>query len=369
MADKDIMESGLSKNERGKKIQIYTLLEFICILVIAIVGQCFDWLQGTISFDQIRTATFWTGVIQQIIMYSSALLVGYLFTLEKKSLNDEEFIKDLGLYRIALKFKDSTIFDRYVTDTLNPIIKKEAIKKLYEHKLYMLDKHTKNQEYKLSVYNDLIDKGLNTKDYTNPKDISLQRYIRKRYCYELFRSKSYIDANYERIKCSYEKIDPNIFTEDINPNANGTSKWKTKNTANKDIGKAILKKALWIVISCIFLSSIAFDVNQAMLTTKALGIFVIIIKYAIRVCCIVISTFWGIYNGKNVFYSNFVIVAINRTNILNMYINWKNANNIPDSYANDIFEQYKATIKEKENLEILKQQLAEQTSNIQVNKV
>lgn len=77
-------------------------------------------------------------------MYSIALILGYLYRIEKLVLTDQEFIRGMSQYHDRLKLKTQE-FPTWIDDELNPKIRIEYYRYWVEDRLNKLDRHAKDQ--------------------------------------------------------------------------------------------------------------------------------------------------------------------------------------------------------------------------------
>lgn len=357
---------------KKKKIALYTTLQVIGILALTIIGSCWDWMNFGWTFSKIATWKYWEGVIQQMAMYSIALALGLLTTMEKEELTNEEYGSRLSVYRELIKCKKQS-FTTYIEFTLNPFIKKTAMKEKYSRKLYRLDKHSRD-EWKLSWREC---KDMSDEEFRLYKPITRRRFINffgrifkgleyqektkysgwcKRYCakrrrLEKLASDEYINENYEYSSVRYERVNPNVFTWSVRLGDSKQSQYQVENKAAVDIIASMLRKMLTVALTAIFIGCIVYDASASELLEQVNGWVSVLIKYVIRVIFIFVNYGMGVLTGKRVFYNNFTWVLINRIRILKEYINWKKSNNEEDSYADQVIDSYYKNLELKKQLE------------------
>lgn len=369
----------MNKSERNRKIGLYTFFQVIGLLALLIIGSCFDWMNFRFSFEQITTWDYWNNVIQQAFMYSVALGLGFSTILEKSELSDEEYLKALEEYRKYLAFKKES-FVAYIENVLNPKIKKEAIKAKITKKLYRLDKLAKDEwkicykECKDMTEDEFSDYSPRVKakfinffgrlfrgfKYKEKERFSLRakHYCYKRRKYEYLASKEYIEENWKYTSIKYQRINPNSFTWSVRIGTEDNSKYKVENHTAKDVASKMVTKILTVTLCSIFLGSILFDASTSELLEQVNGWIAVLIKYIIRVLMIFINFGFGIKDGKNSFYNNFILVINNRSEILKSYIPWAETqepdgfDNVLDAYLKDKIEETNKKLKEEKDREI-----------------
>ena len=83
------------------------------------------------------------------------------------------------------------------------------------------------------------------------------------------------------------------------------------------------QKVLSVGLMALVIGTIAGDPNANELLSQANGWMKLLIKYAIRVFSIIWSYVNGLYMGKGIFESNYLLVIENRNAIFEEYVNWK----------------------------------------------
>ena len=365
----------MDKELRRKKLGLYTALQFIGITLLCLVGGCFDFLNFGFSFAKIATWGYWQGVIQQMLMYSIALGLGYLTTLEKEELTNKEYGEKLSLYRELLKNKKQS-FSVFIDEHLNPAIKKDAIREKFSRKLYRLDRHAKD-EYKL-CYREC--RGMTDEEFKKWVPKVNRRFINfwgrvfrpytfvekekpslfcKWYCYrrrkfEKFASEEWIEENWEYNGTKYERVNANVFTWSIRVGDSKQSQYKVENKSSVDVMARMLRKMLTVALTSFVIGSIVYDASMSELAQQVNGWIAILVKYVVRVVMIFVNYFMGIRDGKNSFYNNFTWVLINRIRILKQYINWKKDNDKEgDSYADKYIQAYEDRVDQENRLKEL----------------
>lgn len=362
----------MDKELQKKKLGLYTALQVIGLLILLLVGGCFDWMNFTFDFSQLATKGYWIGVFQQAVMYSIALALGLLSTMEKEELTNKEYGNRLESYRELLKFKKQS-FVTYIDYTLNPFIKREAMKERAVRRLYRLDKWSKD-EYKLA-YKQC--KDMTPEEFKQFKPTMPMRFINflgrvfkgleyqdkfryswrcKFYCYrrrklERLASDEYINDNWEYTSVRYQRVNPNVFTWSVRVGDSKLSQYQVENKSAQTVAMSMIRKALTVVLTSLVIGSIVYDASMSELAQQVNGWIAILIKYVIRVVMIIVNYIFGVFTGKRVFYNNFTWVLINRIRILKDYINWRHAQNDEDSYADKLLDTYEKTKELKANLE------------------
>lgn len=354
----------MEKDYQKRKLGLYTALQVVGVLTLTIIGGCWDWMNFRFDFTQLTTTQYWTGVFQQALMYSITLALGLLTTMEKLELTDIEYLGRLETYRELLKMKKQS-FTLYIDETLNPYIKREAMRERAVKRLYRLDKWSKD-EYKLAwkECKNMTEEEFRAFKPTMPMKFlnTLGRIFRgleyqdkfryswrcKFYCYrrrklERLASEEYINDNWQYTSVKYERVNPNAFTWSVRLGDSKLSQYQVENKSARSVALAMTRKILTVVLTSLVIGSIIYDASMSELLEQANGWLAIMIKYIIRVIMIIVNYIFGVFAGKRVFYNNFTWILINRIRILKDYINWRKSNNDVDSYADKLLETYEKT--------------------------
>ena len=83
---------------KRQKIILYTTLQILGIVAILLVGSSFDWLNMKFDINLVKTWNYWNAVIQQVLMYTLALIIGFIGRLEKEFLKNEDFHLQMNIY-------------------------------------------------------------------------------------------------------------------------------------------------------------------------------------------------------------------------------------------------------------------------------
>lgn len=338
----------MEEKERKGKIIFYTTLQIIGLLIIMLVGNAFDWLHMRFDFSKLNTWNYWNGVIQQIIMYATALIIGYLGRLEKEILNNIEYSNSLKEYRGLLKFKGDNSFVNFIDNIKNPQIKKAFIKKRTQLRLYRLDKRAKDY-FKLDYDKAIQSNNIETFIY---KDEKSKKYCLKRFQLEQLFSDNYINANFRSISIKYPHINSQAFTYGVRIKEREENNYKVENKTAQDLTNKWLIKALQIILVAVIAGSIGSDANGGELVETVTDWLRIFLKYIVRCVLILISYIMGLWDGKNTFESNYLDVLSNRITILKEYLDWVHQNNINDSIAERIDKYLKENAEKKTKEEI-----------------
>lgn len=322
MAESEMM---LDAQLRKKKALTYTILQIVGILALMLVGNCFDWLNMKFDPTQLKSWDYWNGVIQQVLMYSIALVIGYTGRMEREFLNNKEFALAMNLYHRFLTEKTES-FAVYINKTLNPKIKKEYYIAYVERKLYRLEeRHKRHDSWKLEydrILDDLACGRVKTIEEFAFKNKRLRRYVLRRFTLEALVCSDNLDKNCRSFN-KYPRVNAHSFTWGVRSKSDRSNKYKVENTTAKDLSVKVIQKALSVVLMAIVLGSIAGDPSRNELLTQVNGWAKLIVKYIIRVGGIIWSYVSGLYLGKGMFESNYIEVVHNRNEILEAYISWK----------------------------------------------
>ena len=90
---------------KRQKIILYTTLQILGIVAILLVGSSFDWLNMKFDINLVKTWNYWNAVIQQVLMYTLALIIGFIGRLEKEFLKNEDFHLQMNIYHAYFKKK------------------------------------------------------------------------------------------------------------------------------------------------------------------------------------------------------------------------------------------------------------------------
>jgi len=336
----------MDSETKNRKVILYTFIEVVCILIICIVGNMFDWLNLKFKPEKIMNWDYWNGVIQQTIMYSASLVVGYFSRLEKLELNSPEYFKLLETYRELLKSKKDS-FTKYINTVYNQETKKKFIKLRTKKKLYKLDKRSKD-EWKLEFQKALDSGELESYKFKNPKSL---KYFKTRIKLESLIKDSYIDANINSISINYPRVSAESFTYTLRIHMGERSMYKTENEIAKELPMNLLKKIAMGLLSAAIIGFIMWDPNVIELSNKVDGWIAVVLKYLLRVFIIFVNLLLGVHSGSDSFDSNFILPIDNRNRILMQYIDWAHNNGEKDTYADNILETYNKQKELKDKLE------------------
>lgn len=319
---------------KRQKIILYTTLQILGIVAILLVGSSFDWLNMKFDINLVKTWNYWNAVIQQILMYTLALIIGFIGRLEKEFLKNEDFHLQMNIYHAYFTQKTDS-FTKFIDKIINPRIRKEYYKAYIEKKLYRLENMTiKKDEWRLE-YSKALDWMINNPDkdineyevQINDKtkfkwQMTCKKYIVKRVNLELLICEMNIEKMCKSFS-NYPRINAHVFTWGVRAKDNKNDNYKVENKAFHDIIIKSFQKVLSVGLMALVIGTIAGDPNANELLSQANGWMKLLIKYAIRVFSIVWSYMNGIYMGKGVFESNYLLVIENRNAIFEEYVNWK----------------------------------------------
>lgn len=302
---------------RSKKFALYTVLEVIGVFIILLVGNCFDWVNLTFSFEKICQASYWNNVVVQTIMYVCAMFIGIFGNLENNELKNEDYFRCLSIYREWLEKKTDS-FVHFIENVFNPNTKQKFIKKKYDNKLYRLNIRAKD-EWQNDFAKAIKSEGKNY-NFSSKKS---KKYYTKRILLEEMASKAYISENYEHINCKYPKVNAHSFTYFLDVKVSDTSMYKVENQTAKDMSLSAAKKVLFGLASASVIGLIIWDPSANELLQQANGWISLMVKYIIRCTMVIVNLIMGAFNGKILFNENFLLPIENRTRILKEYCTWK----------------------------------------------
>lgn len=350
-----------------KKLILYTILEIICLFVLCIVGNLFDFLNLGWTLDKIATWDYWRGVVQQFILYSCSMILGYLSTLEKEDMKNKEYFQIMAKYRELLQSKKQS-FTVFIETYFNPNTKKHFIFLANQKKLYKLDRHSKDKwkiDYNKACkeYPDDILKYpvYSTWDsfFQHIDHLRSRRYAIKRRELEKLVSQEYIEENWEMISVRYPYVHAESFTENLSIHYTSDTEYKIDNTATKDIAKMIPLKAVITMLWAVVLACIVYSPDIGQLGNQISMWVTIILKYVIRVAMMLINFAVGLYNAKKVFRENYILPIQNRNRILLEYITWCHDTKQEDTFADKVLAAYRAREEQIEKLNKSKKDLEE----------
>lgn len=346
----------MEDNVRSRKIALYTFLEVIAVFALTMMASMWDWVNMGFSFAKISTKAYWNTVILQTIMYSCALLLGNLAKLEKLELNNKEYYDLLDIYRKdKLPYKDEN-FVRYVTDELNPSIKKEFLKKKYDNKLAFLEKYSFDS-YQLCFNKAAESEGFDEYVKKEIKNPFKKFYCRRRRTLEKIKSDEYIDKNYKSMWVRYPKVNPYSFTYYLNIKLNDRTKYQTENKTARDMSIKLTRKLIYAVLSSTIIGLLAINPDANHLLEQANGWIALVITYIVRIGTIIVNFIMGIYNAKTIFNDNFIRPINNRIRMLDEYNvfktknKWQSKADIEKEINQRVKEQVQPLVKQIERIE------------------
>ena len=300
---------------KRKKIALYTILEVVATFTLTMVASMWDWVNMNFTLSRIATSEYWDSVIIQTVMYTCALILGTLITLEKMELKSQEYNDLYKYYQDVMFPKKDKGFEPYIDNVLNPSIKKDFLHKKYERKLYRLDKVAKDR-WKIDFLEaNKLEEPL-TYNFTSKWS---KKYFIKRSELEFINSDEYIDNNYEVLSVRYPRVNAHAFTKYLDIKMSDRTKYKVENKVAKGLTFKIANKLFYTALgsTIIGLLIVSPDTNQFL--EQANGWIAIFIQYIIRVAMITANFIMGIYSGRSLFIENFILPINNRNRILEEY--------------------------------------------------
>lgn len=300
---------------KRKKIALYTILEVVATFTLTMVASMWDWVNMNFTLSRIASSEYWDSVIIQTVMYTCALVLGTLITLEKMELKSQEYNDLYKYYQDVMFPKKDKGFEPYIDNVLNPSIKKDFLHKKYERKLYRLDKVAKDR-WKIDFLEaNKLEEPL-TYNFTSKWS---KKYFIKRSELEFINSDEYIDNNYEVLSVRYPRVNAHAFTKYLNIKMSDRTKYKVENKVAKGLTFKIANKLFYTALgsTIIGLLIVSPDTNQFL--EQANGWIAIFIQYIIRVAMITANFIMGIYSGRSLFIENFILPINNRNRILEEY--------------------------------------------------
>ena len=115
------------KNLKSYNNKIWTAIQLFGIIAILIIGGAFDWMNFRFDFSKLKQASYWNGVLIQVLMYSIALIIGYLGRIQKEENTNKEYEELMNLYHTYLVQKSES-FVSFIDKVVNPKIQREYYK-------------------------------------------------------------------------------------------------------------------------------------------------------------------------------------------------------------------------------------------------
>lgn len=334
----------MDTENKNRKIALYTFLELIALLVLTMVASMWDWVNMGFSLSKITTKAYWNNVILQTVMYSCALVLGNLLKLEKLELKNKAYDDLLSIYRTEkLPIKDEN-FVTYVTNILNPSIKKEFLRKKYENKLARLEK------YSFDSFQLCYNKAVNAPDFREFVKKEVKNPFKKIYCYrrhnlEEIRNDEYINQHYQSMFVRYPKVNPYSFTYYLSIKMNDRTKYQTENKTARDMSIKVSRKLVYAVLSSTIIGLLVINPDANQLLEQTNGWIALMIQYIVRVGMITANFIMGIYNAKTIFNDNYLRPINNRIRMLEEYQDFKTKNKW--NSKQDIEKEIDQRVKEK----------------------
>ena len=352
----------MEKLNKNRKIALYTFLELVALFILTMLASMWDWVNMGFTLSKITTKAYWNEVILNAVMYSCALILGNLLTLEKLELKSKDYDDLLSIYRNEkLKYKDEH-FVTYITTVLNPSIKKEFLKKKYENKLARLEKYSFDS-FQLCYNNACEAESFDDYVKFNVKNPFKKFYCKRRRNLEHIRSDEYIEAHYKSMFVRYPKVNPYSFTYYLNIKLSDRTKYQTENKTARDMSIKLSRKLVYSILGATILALLIISPDTNELLEQANGWIAVVIQYIIRVGMIIVNFVMGIYNARTIFNDNFIRPINNRIRMLDEYQEYKTVNKWQSKA--DIEKEINDRVREQ--VEPLMQQLEkiEQRQNIQ----
>lgn len=358
--------ANIQASSNKKKLILYTFIEILCLFILCIVGGVFDFLNLGWTIDKILTWDYWKGCIQQFILYSCSMILGYMSTLEKEDIRNKEYFNLMSRYRELLKSKKQS-FSIFIETVFNPKTKKQFIFFNNQKKLYKLDKHSKD-EWKIS-YNKAIHSGKPLSEYPdyiiNDTDTYMVKRDKKRsYVYAVRRqlmekliTPEYIEENWSVISVKYPYVHAESFTSSLSIHYEATTEYKVENTTGKDIVKLIPMKLVSTLLVAIIFACIVYEPNIGQLGNQISIWIAIILKYLMRCGMMIINFVMGLWNARKMFQENYILPIQNRIRILLEYITWCHDTHQEDTWSDKVVLAYQERQEQLDKLDSSKKEL------------
>lgn len=305
----------MDEKVKKRKVALYTTLEVVATFILTMVGAMWDWVNMEFTFQKVTTQAYWDNVIIQTVMYTCALVLGTLMTLEKMELKNSEYLDIYKYYQETMYPKKDKGFEPYVNDVLNPKIKKEFLHKKYEKKLYKLDRIAKDK-WKIEFRE--ASKLEEPLTYQFSSKLSKKYFIRRCELEEI-NSDEYINENYEILSVRYPRVNAHAFTKYLDIKLSDTSKYKVENKVAKGLAGKIASKLFYSILAATIIGLLIINPDTNALLEQANGWIALLIQYIIRVAMIFINFTMGVYSGRSLFIENFILPINNRNRILDEY--------------------------------------------------
>lgn len=134
-----------------------------------------------------------------------------------------------------------------------------------------------------------------------------------------------IPSNIEKTSANFEnypRVNAHSFTYGIHDDESKSGEWKTENTVSKDLAFIWSRKVLTVFMAAVVIGSIVADPDITALAGEAYGWVKLLVKYAIRCGAMCWCLGQGLFMGRKIFESNYILVVENRIRILDMYVSW-----------------------------------------------
>lgn len=304
-----------SKKETILKQGINVILLFIILLVFG----CLDFATLEFHFEYILTASYWGTVGTKVVAGVCAYNIG-INMLWDAELKKDKVLNDLiGKYNKLIQYKQID-FEYYVVKIFNVQEKKKAYISQINRKIHILNKFSRAKD-RLLFSSDL------------PENQPLKEknlYCIKRQELENLKSEEYINKNIDNLMVNYYEVDPSVFELEIDGSAvvRGV---KTKGNVNLGRARASMSMVMGMIIISMFLTAFSLTADQQEFENQMVRFWHYCLK-AIEDTAVVLWQFTrGTFQCRKIISQQITAPYSGRCFVLTHYIDWRIANQIPDT--------------------------------------
>lgn len=305
------------------------------LLVILLVFGCFDFLHLKFHYEYLMDANYWVNIAVKVVADICAYNIGVNFIIDDVIKRNKTLINLKSQYEHLNELKQEDFLD--FIDEYNKQQRIIAYKNNINHKIYLLNKHSKKS-----------DRVAYTR---NPEDHK-KGYARKRWELEQMKTDEFILANIDSLDVHYRDVDPAIFELEIN----GSEKIVT-NKVTGSVGKgrliASMSTMFGVIAFSIIISPIGLQPNKQEFEDGVVAA----VNYAMKIASDIGIIIWqftrGVLGTHKIVSTQLTIPLAERVKILKDYYSWRkrNGKDVPQYYLNLFIEK-----KEEEVIEITEEQ-------------
>lgn len=329
----------MEKEQKNKKIVLYTFLEVLATLVLTAMWGMWDWVNMSFNFTRVLSASYWENTIFETGMYSLAMIIAILYVMGYLETKSKEYEDLMNIYRSkleteGLKQSVTSTFVLFINDVLNPMIKIEYIKKKMDLKLWALDRVTKSKvKFELSLFN---------KGKLDKLSKRAQKYKNKLEMYTSMKDDEYLKENFMNINCKYPRVNAYAFTWYVSVKATDSNRYKVENRAFADVFLVIIRKIFFSFAGAAVMVMFVVTPNGNQLLDQANGWIALMMNYIFRFIMICVNFGMGVFTARRLFYANNMLPINNRISILDSFHEYVITH--PTECTNEL-EAYKDSLK------------------------